>query len=1110
MEFRVGMYVRVSVDYEDEINPRMFAVGQIEEIKEESVIVVFHKVNRSKHDEIIHNYIPSEKEYLISDLERCKILDKSSIIYDFDILEIISFSNKDEEEFNLYYAKDKNGKVYLVNEKNIIVDFSRGNVNALRQMLNYELHSPFWYGKRTIASEALNMMDNFGDKFKILLGSRTYLFEHQIDTIVRALNEENCRLMLADEVGLGKTIEALVILKGLKKTKERVIMIIPDSLVNQWKYELDIKFWMNAIIYDGNNINKSDIVIIPLSTINDINLVDIKEKFDYCIIDEVHRAIKDEVIYKRFLDFCKLISKVLLLSATPIQSRIDEYLKLLTLLNPDKYEKLSAKDFLELYNKNSKIKKIVYKISRNLSQVYGKEIDEDGVEEILEYIEDICYGLNDKYLNKMFQELEDLFENKEFEKCEQKTCEILAYISMTYQFESNIIRHRRDELKNILPKRELDVHYYNMSSSSENYYESNSYEAILNYMDKLKLNIYWNEHLYKYITLLLSATLSSPWAIKSLLECRSNTLRNINDNSNKTLYSQLKLLKGFNDELRVIEDVLYIIDKWEYSAKEELLNINKILEDPDLGKGRLTKIVDYIEQELYEEKVVIFSSWSETVEVIKDTIVELYGDNSVVTFCSKDSRDDLETNVKKFQNENECRFMICDELGGEGRNFQMADVLIHIDIPFSPTTLEQRIGRLDRIGRNKEKEVLNVVFIAEDTIEMSLFNLWNDGLQIFNESLSGLEIALEDIHNDVVNSLKEDIKYGLDDSLNEIKNRLRIMKQAVEEERYYDMARQLDYITKRKYESLINIFDNDGGKLLADMMLAWTRAVGFTPANVENGIVEFDRTSVNNSSLEHTMFTLPNTTESLKRSKKVNTIRGTFNRNIAINKEDLVFFAPGESIFDSIITNVQEGYRGRAIAIKVNDAPFEWEGFVFKYNAKFGINELLRNGYDIRYEIYSHGNMPVNQFTYEIPINKYDVDINKVKKFLNEDMKELIFKKGSKIKHLGQRSGLISEIDLFKKEYPQNIWSRIIKKAYKESIHNLKEDYVQAVDMKKVKREFSKILASDIVSGKYFNKKTNTEELRKILMSVQKGLMNPEFDLDSIMYIKMEMKNGDE
>ena len=152
--------------------------------------------------------------------------------------------------------------------------------------------------------------------------------------------------------------------------------------------------------------------------------------------------------------------------------------------------------------------------------------------------------------------------------------------------------------------------------------------------------------------------------------------------------------------------------------------------------------------------------------------------------------------------------------------------------------------------------------------------------------------------------------------------------------------------------------------------------------------------------------------------------------------------------------------------------------------------------------------MPVNQFTYLIPINEYDIEISKVKKFINEDMKELIFNKGSKIKHLGQRSGLIPSIEVFKKEYPKNVWIKVIKLANKEAISKLKDEYVQAIDMRKVTREFSKILASEVVGEKYFNKEANVEELRNILKAVQNGLMKPQFDLDSIMYIKMEMGNG--
>lgn len=1106
IEFKIGMYVRVPVDYEDSINPRMFAIGQIKKIDIDLVTVMFYKNNRSKEDEIIHSYIPSEKIVSISEIRRSKILPKSIVINGFDILEVISFGGICKHGYNLYYVRYNTNKIDLISEKNIIVDFSRGQADVYKQMLNYEFHSPFWYKKRKNASAALNIIDNFGVGFKTLLGSRAYLFEHQIDTIIRALNEENCRLMLADEVGLGKTIEALVIIKGLKKKKERVFMIIPDSLVNQWKYELESKFWLDSSIYNGKNLNESDIIIVPMSLITHISLCDIKNNFDYCVIDEVHRSVKNEELYSCLLNVCKNISKILLLSATPIQSRKDEYLKLLILLNPEKYETMTSQDFINLYNRNSKIKKTVHKISRNLSQVYGKEIDEEGIDDILDYIDDICLDLEDKCLNNMFNELEKLVDNKEYMLTENKIYEILSYISITYQFENNIIRHRREELKSILPKRELDLHYYTMKSSSENYYERNTYSEIIKYIEALKEYNLWDNNLYSYITYLLSATLSSPLAIKSLLLYRQKILTTSNFANINLVYRGIEKITGFNGELEYINNLLITINKWEIATFEELDNINDILDDPELAKGRLAKIIDYIQENLYENKVVLFSSWSETVEVIYNYLKKLYGEERVVTFYSKDNYEKLEQNIWKFQNDNNCKFMICDELGGEGRNFQIADALIHIDIPFSPTSLEQRIGRLDRIGRDKENNVLNILFISEDTLETSLFNLWNEGLNIFNESLSGLEIALEDIYDEVANSLASDIEYGLEDSLNRIKENLIKMKSSIQEERYYDMARQLDYNTKKKYRNLINTFDNEGGRVLADMMLSWAKAVGFSPSSIESNIVEFDRTSVNNASLRHTMFTIPNTSESLKRSKKSNVIRGTFDRSIAINKEDLVFFSPGESIFDSILTNVEEGYRGKSIAINVNDAPFEWEGFVFKYNTKFGINELLKNSYDIRYESYSYDHMPINQFTHIIPIIDYDIELNKVKKFIDEDLDEIIIKK-SKVEHLGQRSGLNSNINKFKKIYTKNNWNNILKNVYKTSLKKLNEEYVLSIDIKKVNRTFSKILASKIVGERFFNKTIDSSELKNILKSVQNGLINPQIDLDSIMYIKMEKKD---
>lgn len=91
-----------------------------------------------------------------------------------------------------------------------------------------------------------------------------------------------------------------------------------------------------------------------------------------------------------------------------------------------------------------------------------------------------------------------------------------------------------------------------------------------------------------------------------------------------------------------------------------------------------------------------------------------------VAFGKHMNREELEDSVYAFQNDSTCKVIICDETGGEGRNFQNAEQIIHLDMPWSANTLEQRIGRLDRLGRSPEQDVLSVVLYAEDSIEEKL------------------------------------------------------------------------------------------------------------------------------------------------------------------------------------------------------------------------------------------------------------------------------------------------------------------------------------------------------------------------------------------------------
>ena len=140
----------------------------------------------------------------------------------------------------------------------------------------------------------------------------------------------------------------------------------------------------------------------------------------------------------------------------------------------------------------------------------------------------------------------------------------------------------------------------------------------------------------------------------------------------------------------------------------------------------------------------------------------------------------------------------------------MADAILHLDIPWSPIDLEQRIGRLDRIGRDKSKDVLSIVMLADGTLELDLYNLWDKGLNIFNESLSGIEIALNDVENEINNALTSDVKYGLGEAIHILADSITNMRNEVEKERYYDYAKRLNPLKDKKLKTLIEKFDSDG------------------------------------------------------------------------------------------------------------------------------------------------------------------------------------------------------------------------------------------------------------------------------------------------------------
>ena len=139
--------------------------------------------------------------------------------------------------------------------------------------------------------------------------------------------------------------------------------------------------------------------------------------------------------------------------------------------------------------------------------------------------------------------------------------------------------------------------------------------------------------------------------------------------------------------------------------------------------------------------MLVFTEARDTLEMLqtqlrKDALEALayHGDLPLV---------ERDRQVARFRDPEGPKVLVCTEVGGEGRNFQFAHHLVHYDLPWSPSTVEQRIGRLDRIGQTQPVDVH--VFDPEGTLASDVLSLLADAVGVFTDTVGGLDAVLEEV-----------------------------------------------------------------------------------------------------------------------------------------------------------------------------------------------------------------------------------------------------------------------------------------------------------------------------------------------------------------------------
>lgn len=435
-----------------------------------------------------------------------------------------------------------------------------------------------------------------------------YKLPYQIDGALKILRDLNGCALLADEVGLGKTITSSFVVKECieRGFAKKVLILTPPSLVNQWVGELKDKFELDfKIIEKESDWENTTLAIASIDRVKTFNRKkgEFKHKgaheipWDLLMVDEAHKLKEANTIRWKFVDKIQK-KRFLLLTATPFQN-----------------------DLLELYN----LLNLLKKGHLGTMKEFRKRFLNQGNKR---------YPLNPKALKAKLDEV--------------------------------MVRRKRSETGIEYKKRQPKIVPVDLTEE-----ENKIYDKI---QELLKEQYFYcgggqiNPRLIVF-ALLPKVTSSSKSAIESLEKIAAN--------------------EKYHEETRRF-------------AREILSDYKDLKHDSKMEK--LIEIIDETLKENPKEKILIYTKHPSTLEYIREKLIPYK--LKVTGFMGGLSREEKAERIREFKYKSQV--LICTDAGAEGLNLQFCSVLVNYDLPWNPMSVEQRIGRLDRIGQKKDMQIYSL------------------------------------------------------------------------------------------------------------------------------------------------------------------------------------------------------------------------------------------------------------------------------------------------------------------------------------------------------------------------------------------------------------------
>lgn len=579
------------------------------------------------------------------------------------------------------------------------------------------------------------------DKLSSLSNSRTRLLPHQIEATHRVCSALRPRFLLADEVGLGKTIEAGLVMKELmlRRGYRRILVITPATLTIQWQNEMRNRFNEEFIVMNRSNFHSVLTQAASSDSIRIITSIDfiknekyhqklLKMPWDMAVFDEAHRLRRDDSKITQGYQFADQIASrvdaLLLLSATPFRGKLEELYYLIHLLDP---HLLGPKH--SFYN---------------------------------EYVIPSRNGESIEHLRTKLEKI--LIRRRKVE-----VGGFTRRIARTVRFDLSPEERAFYDATTEYVKRE-----YNMAMSEKN--RAVGFVMIV---------------FQKLLDSSTRALLRALEKRKAMLEMRMHRTAVFAERLDQEEEDFIDSLDSIEDEEYLVElaenlDDRTLLQKNLSDFRKEILTLSRLIQ---LGRRirvdrkviKLKEVIDQLRRKGHR-KFLVFTQFRTTQEYLAEAL-EGY---RVVQFHGSLNVKQKEDAIEAFRHEAE--ILICTEAGGEGRNLQFADILVNYDLPWSPLKIEQRIGRIHRFGQKNDCLILN--FCTRDTVAERVIEVLEQKIRLFEESIGPSDMLLGTVEDDLRFSRslmdfitgridRKDFDEGLEERMNRARNSYNLLNQLV-------------------------------------------------------------------------------------------------------------------------------------------------------------------------------------------------------------------------------------------------------------------------------------------------------------------------------------------